>query len=153
MKPTAVSQKSTYRSLREPFTKFVAERAIDGNLETFSQTICAWDYEHWYKLKFDALYCFSTIVIINQHTRLQFAHRIDDTKVFVVNSLEETEFTCGVIKVSNVSTLERQTYRIPCHGKCGDEVKLTLEHWSGKHSHVACINMKEIKAFQGKLLS
>ena len=146
----AVTQATTHRSLQEPFTKFIAEHAIDGNMTTASRTTCSWDSDHWYKIKFGALYCFSTIVIVNEYTGLRSSYGIDDTNVFVVDTVKDTVYFCGVIKVRNVNTAEGQTYRIPCHGKCGDEVKLTLRHDRDKHNHKACIHMKEIKSFQGK---
>ena len=76
----------------------------------------------------------------------QTAYRMDDTGVFVVDSDTREESLCGVLKVSDVMTIEGQTYRIPCDLKCGDEVKLTVRHDS-KYEKDACIHMKEITTF------
>ena len=135
VKPTTVSQINNYETR-------TAERAIDGNLNTHSHTDCAWDTDLWYKMKFDAVYCFSDVVIINSHTN-DYSARMDDTEVFVVNTKTGTESLCGVLKVSDVLTIDGQTYRIPCDLKCGDEVKLTLRH----ESQPVCIHTWEIMAF------
>ena len=140
VKPSTVSQINNYETR-------TAERAIDGNLNTHSHTICDWDTDLWYKMKFDAVYCFFDVVIIISHTDYYYA-RMDDTEVFVADSDTGDESLCGVLKVSDVPTIEGQTYRIPCDLKCGDEVKLTVRHDSGKYDNVACIHMTEIKIFQ-----
>ena len=94
-------------------------------------------------MKFDDVFCFSDVVIINSEQNIH-AYRMDDTKVLVVNSDTGDESLCGVLKVSDVLTIEGQTYRIPCDLKCGDEVKLTLRH----ESKPVCIHIWEITAFQ-----
>ena len=97
-------------------------------------------------MKFDSVYCFSDVVIINSHADAYTA-RMDDTKVLVVNTKTGTKGLCGVLKVSDVLTIEGQTYRIPCDLKCGDEVKLTVRHDKEKYHINACIHMREIVAF------
>ena len=139
VRPSSVSQSSVYFGWK-------AELAIDGDQETKSHTICDWDTDLRYKMKFAAVYCFSDVVIIQSFLDRN-AYRMDDTKVFVVNTKTGTESLCGVLKVSDVLTIEGQTYRIPCDLKCGDEVKLTVRHDGGKYGKGACIHMKEIKAF------
>ena len=139
VRPSSVSQSS------ERF-EWKAELAIDGDQETKSHTICNWDTDLWYKMKFDAVYCFSDVVIIQSYQDRN-AYRMDDTEVFVVNTKTGTESLCGVLKVSDVLTIEGQTYRIPCDLKCGDEVKLTIRHDKDKYHIDACIHMREIKAF------
>ena len=37
--------------------------------------------------------------------------------------------------------------RIPCHGKCGDEIELRVRHDEDRHSKKACIHMSEIEAY------
>ena len=135
MQPSSVSQSSVYFGWK-------AELAIDGNQETNSHTMCDWDSEEWYKMKFDTVYCFSDVVIIQSYQDRN-AYRMDDTNIFVVNTKTGTESLCGVLKVSDVLTIEGQTYRIPCDLKCGDEVKLTLRH----ESKPVCIHIWEIMAF------
>ena len=124
----------------------IAERAIDGDRTTKSHSKCVWDSDVWYKMKFDAVYCFSEIDIIQSHLN-ENAYRMDDAKLLAVDSKTGTESLCGVIKVSDVLTIEGQTYRIPCDLKCGDEVKLTVRHDMGKYDRAACIHMTEIIVF------
>ena len=143
--PTSVSQSSTYVYTETGDIK-KAENAIDGDLKTFAHTKCAWDTDVWYKMKFDAVYCFSDVVIINSKLN-EYANRMDEAKVLVINTETGAESLCGVLKVTDVMTIEGQTYRIPCDLKCGDEVKVTLRHDKDKYRHEACIHMNEISAF------
>ena len=142
MKPSTASQSSTYRNNNDVKAMF----AIDGDLSTQAHTSCVKNTELWYKMKFDEVYCFSDVVIINSKQD-KWADRMDDTKVFVLNTKTGTESLCGVLKVSDVQTIEGQTYRIPCDLKCGDEVKLTVRHDMGKYDRAACIHMTEILAY------
>ena len=105
-----------------------------------SHTICIENADFWYSMNFDAVYCFSQIVIIQSHDN-DNANRMDGTKVNVVNSDTETQSLCGVLQVKMDGTLEAQTYRIPCNLKCGDKVRLDQPNGN-------CIHMKEIMAFQ-----
>ena len=143
VRPVSVSQSS---SLPPNPAKF----AIDDDLTTSSHTICALRTDLWFKMKFDHVYCFSEIELINSKLN-QYAARMDDTKVLVVNRVNKgTESLCGVIKVTNDRTIDGQTYRIPCDRKCGDEVKLTVRYDKGNGNEPlarACIHMYEIKAF------
>ena len=139
-----MSQSSTFTS---GDTVYNAENAIDSDLTTTSHTNCAWDTDLWYKIKFDAVYCFSDVFILQSH-RDQNAYRMDDMEVFAVNTDTGTESRCGVLKVSDILMIEGQTYRIPCDLKCGDEVKLAVRHDRGTYKRAACIHMTEIEIFQ-----
>ena len=141
VEPASVSQSSTYSTNK-------AEAAVDGNLTTVSETLGSWDTKVWFKMKFDAFICFSEVVIIQSHHNGN-AYRMEDVKVFVVNTDAGTENLCGVLKVSPVMTIEGQTYHIPCHLKCGNEVKLTVRHDEDLYWLIAMIHMKEIMAFTG----
>ena len=124
-----------------------AENAIDGNLRTTSHTNCALDTDIWYKMTFDAIYCFSKVVIAQSHTN-GLGYRMDGTDVFVVNTETGAKGLCGVLKVGSGTTVESQTYTIPCDQNCGNEVKLTLRHDKDiKNLPNACIHMNEITAF------
>ena len=72
-----------------------------------------------------------------------FATRMDDTKVWILNSKRGSKSLCGLLKTGYVYTLEGQTYKIPCSMECGDEVKLTV--WGAGRE--ACIYLTEISAF------
>ena len=139
VKPSTVSQSSTFDSQ-------AAGGAVDGNLVTFSHAYCASTSDMWYKMEFKAVYCFSHIGIIQSHLNFN-AKRMDDTKVFVINTQTGVEGLCGVLKVVADETISKQTYNIPCDWKCGDEVKLTLRHDTGQYDYSACIHMKELMAF------
>ena len=139
VKPSAVFQSST-------FGTDAVDHAVDGDLETRSHTSCAWNTDLWYKMKFEAVYCFSHIGIIQSQLN-DYAKRMDDTKVFVMNTQTGVEGLCGVLKVGAGETISKQTYNIPCDWKCGDEVKLTLRHDTGQYDYLACIHMKELMAF------
>ena len=129
-----------------------AENAIDGDLTTTSHTICALDTDIWYKMTFDAIYCFSKVVIVQSHTNGN-GDRMDGTDVFVVNTETGAKSLCGVLKVGSGTTIESQTYTIPCDQKCGNEVKLTLRHDKNINDNYisnlygACIHMREMEAF------
>ena len=85
-----------------------AELAIDDDLSTLSNTIHAWNADLWYKMRFGAVRCFTEVVIVQSHNWDSLAKRMDDTKVFVVDTKTGTESLCGVLKVSDVLTLEGQ---------------------------------------------
>ena len=135
-----MSQISTYR-------EFKAELAIDGNVETKSETTgYSWNAELWFKMQFDSFFCFSEVVIIQSHLNWNAA-RMEDAKIFVVNTDTGIVHLCGVLKVGPVMTIEGQTYHIPCRMRCGNEVKVTLQHDRVFYSGHAIIHMSEISAF------
>ena len=140
VKPSTVSEISTL------YDNKAVDHAVDGDLRTRSHTECAWNTDLWYKMKFEAVYCFSHIGIIQSHWGNN-PNRMDDTKVSVVNSWKGIESVCGVLKVRKGDTISKQTYSIPCDLKCGDEVKLTLRHDTKQYDYNACIHMREIMAF------
>ena len=125
---------------------YSAELAIDGNLDTVSETEGEWGTDLWFKMKFDDFFCFFEVVIIQSHLNGN-AYRMQGAKVFVVNRETGVESLCGVLKVNPVWTIEGQTYRFPCNLKCGDEVKVTVLHRRGNYDDVATIHMKEITVF------
>ena len=139
MTPLSVLQSSTYGSS-------IAEKATDNDLAISSNTHCFWDREVWYKMNFGAVYCFTEIVIINSHWG-GFRYRMEDMKVLVVNTDINKESLCGILKIRSEQSVHGQTYKIPCDMKCGDEVKLTVYHGTGKYDYAACIHMKEIMAY------
>ena len=123
-----------------------AKRAVDGDLSTAAHTKCRFDADLWFKMKFDNVYCFFEVVIIQSRWN-SLAHRMDDLNVVLVDTETESESLCGVLKVTEDWTLEGQTYRIPCDLQCGDEIVLTLRHDEDKYTTSACIHIKEIMAF------
>ena len=124
-----------------------AEYATDGDLNSISETQGGWNIDLWFKMKFDEVFCFFEVVIIQAKLNWYYAYRMQDLKVFVVNTDTGIDNLCEVLKISSVMTIEGQTYTIPCHLKCGNEVKLTLRHDRGSYTHWAAIHMKEIMAF------
>ena len=143
--PVSVSQISNWGG-----DAYNPESALDGDLETMSHTDCALDTDLWYKMNFDTVYCFSEVVILQSHWDWN-ARRMQGTKVMVVDRGTGAESLCGVLDVSSVHTQAGQTYRIPCDGKCGDEVELRLRHNTGQYQDglLPCIHMREIEAFIG----
>ena len=139
MGPVSVTQSSMYKDA-------VADRAIDGDMETTSHTDCAWDTDLWYKMEFDAVYCLSEIVIFQSHLNHN-VKRMQNLKIFVGNRTTNTESLCGTLNVGDDFTLEGQTYRIPCDA-CGDQVKLSLRHDTGSDGMEGCIHMREIRVVQ-----
>ena len=97
-------------------------------------------------MTFDEVFCFSEIVIVNSHWS-EHRHNLDDLKVYVVNRDTGTKSLCGILTTRAGSNLQAQTYSISGDKKCGNEVKLTLYHGSGKYAKMACIHMAEIMAF------
>ena len=124
-----------------------AELAVDGDMSTWSHTKCAWSIDLWFKMKFSAVFCFSEVVIIQSHDSY-YSARMQDTKVFVINTKTGTEHLCGVLKIRDVRTTEGQTYKINCDLKCGDEVKLKVRHDKSQYGQEGCIHIKEITAFR-----
>ena len=57
IEPISVSQSSAFETS-------TASLAIDGLRSTSSVTICSYDTDHWYKMNFDAVYCFSEVIIM-----------------------------------------------------------------------------------------
>ena len=93
-----------------------------------------------------------SLTVIVQSKTNEMADRMDGTDLFVVNTETGAKSLCGVLKVGSGTTIESQTYTIPCDQKCGNEVKLTLRHDKNINDNYisnlygACIHMKEIKA-------
>ncbi|KAL5249982.1 hypothetical protein ACHWQZ_G015902 [Mnemiopsis leidyi] len=141
--PSSVTHISTFIA---DGTANVAERAIDGKLHTSSHTLGYWDTPAWFKMSFDRSFCFTEVVIIQSQLK-DLAFRLEDAKVYVVNTDNGAEYLCGILKVRNEYTVEGQTYILPCDGKCGNEVKVTVLHEEGKYSNRAFINMREIRAY------
>ena len=139
IKPISVSQSSTHVS-------DTADLATDNDMGTFSNTNCAWGEEIWFKMSFETTYCFSEVMIAQSHHH-ENAYRMNNTKVFVVNTMTEEESLCGALKIRDKWDVFWQTYIIPCHQQCGNEVKLTVLHKSGIDNFEACIHMSEILAF------
>ena len=140
MMPTSVSQSSTWSSA-------VAHKAIDDDLTTISNTKDAWGTTVWYKMTFDSFYCFSEIEIINSHWEGRYVFRMQDLNVLVVDSYTQRESLCGTLAMRKDQSVEGQTYRVPCDGKYGNEVKLTVYHGAGDYGYRACIHMSEILAY------
>jgi hypothetical protein len=116
-----------------------ADLAIDGDVSTASKTNCARNTDLWFKMSFNAIHCFSEIVIkIFGQNRWQ----MHDVEVHILNNQKGTESLCGILKVSDNST----TYSIPCDLGCGDEVKLKLRH-DKTYAKSGCIQIREITAF------
>ena len=139
LKPVAVSQSSTYTG---DDNEFGPSLAVDGNMDTRSHTNCGSNKEIWFKIIFRTFYCIRDTVFTQSATDGS-SIRIDETKVWVVNSKRGSEHLCGQLRTGTVYTLEGQTYRIPCGMKCGDEVKLTLLG----EDRTACIFLNEISVF------
>ena len=113
-------------------------------MNTNSHTNCGCNTKIWFKMRFkNALTCFRDIVLIQAALNREYASRMDETAVWVVNTKTGSEYLCGLLKTGNVYTIEGQTYKIPCCMKCGDEVKLTVR---GEGREV-CIYLREINAF------
>ena len=136
MGPVSVTQSSMYKDA-------VADRAIDGDMETTSHTDCAWDTDLWYKMEFDAVYCLSEIVIFQSHLNHN-VKRMQNLKIFVGNRTTNTESLCGTLNVRDDYSMKGQTYMISCDA-CGDQIKLLLRHNRDRDDMTGCIHMKEIK--------
>ena len=139
IKPSSVSQISSSGEA-------TADKAVDDDMETICHTHGYWDTLLWYKMSFNDNFCFSEVVIIQSHPNY-YALRMEDAKIFVVDTNEGREYLCGVLKTTTDYTVEGQTYKFPCDGECGNEVKVTLLHESGKYDLEAIIHMKEIMAY------
>ena len=139
IRPTGFYQSSLYADK-------TADLAFDRHLNTNAHTLCSFNVEEtiWFNMTFGTLECFEEIVLI-QAAMDDGRLRMDDTKVLVVNSTSGEEYLCGMLKTREGETIEDQTYKIPCSGTCGDEVKLTLK--SQGQDHGACIHVKEIYVF------
>lgn len=139
--PLSAHQSSTRLIRDQPQS---ADLAIDDDLATSSHTICAWNTDHWYMMKFKSVRCFSEVIIVNSYLDYN-AFRMQDLGVFVQDSHKETSMKCGSLKARDDSTIEGQTYRISCDGLCGDEVVLKVRHDRGDYSYMGCIHMAEIR--------
>lgn len=96
-------------------------------------------------MAFDAVYCFSEVVIFQSHLNGNAA-RMDGTMVMVENSDTGDKNLCGTLAISNDLTIEGQTYVIPCDLKCGNSILLEVNHgWES--SIEGCIHLREIQAY------
>ena len=132
----------------------MAELAIDGDINTLSHTSCAWDTDLWYKMEFDAVYCFPEIVIM-QFYQNYYSYRMQDLKVLLIDSATGTDSLCGTLRSTQVATIAGQTYKIPCDA-CGNQVQLRVRHNQSEYpksraqgqTQRGCIHMREIRAVQ-----
>lgn len=148
--PISAHQSSTRLVRGQPQS---ADQAIDGDLETSSHTICAWNTDIWYMMKFHSVLCFDEVILTNSYLDYN-AYRMQDLGVFVQDSHKETSMKCGAMKARGDSTIKGQTYKISCDGLCGDEIMLKVRHDRGDYSYMGCIHMSEVRvefANSGKL--
>ena len=142
VKPTTVSQINT-------FNLESAERGVDGDMSTRAHVICSSDPTAvlWYNMRFRSALCISEIVVFQSQFNL-YAYRMDGTEVYLKNNDLNTEVLCGTIAAREEWSLEGQTYRISCDGKCGDEIELRLRYQEQLHRHYGtCIHMYEIETY------
>ena len=140
--PTTVSQINTFNSES-------AERGVDGDMTTRAHVICSFDSTQvlWYNMRFRSALCISEIVVFQSQFNL-YAYRMDGTEVYLKNNDLNTEVLCGTIAAREEWSLEGQTYRISCGGKCGDEIELRLRYQEQLHRHYGtCIHMYEIETY------
>lgn len=137
--PTSVSQSSTWESA-------TANLAVDGRMATHSNTQCGYNRVIWFRMVFDAVYCFSEVLIFQSHMDNLNAPRMDGTTVIVENSETESRDICGRLVIRHDFTVKGQTYNIPCDSLCGNSILLEVNHGSGS-AREGCIHMKEIEAY------
>ena len=138
--PSSVTQISVYDGL-------VADLSIDGDFTTKSSTLAEFGSALWYKMYFEHKHMFSEIVIMQSDLHPPHGRRMNDTKVSVIDTGTGSENLCGILETKEDWTIEGQTYRIPCHLKSGNQVKLTVLHKRAIHGVQAAIHMLEIMAY------
>jgi len=135
----AVSQSSTRSQGRD---RMSAEFAIDGDIETASQTKCAWNTEHRFTVEFRGRQCVDKVKFMQSFMDYN-AYRMQHTEVVVMD--EDEEHNCGRITINDDKTVEGQTYEVMCDGACGDSVMLKVRHDKGKYSYMGCLHISEIE--------
>ena len=144
----SASQSSTlfYRGV-----KYLASKAIDGDLGTMAHTNCGSD-EMWLKVNFEdssSHSCFDYVRIVQGISGAN-AYRMDGTEVYAAKSKTGEEQLCGTLEISTVYSVAGQTYDISCPEEglfCGKWNQIVLR----QQKSGGCIHVLEVQAF-GTLL-
>ena len=79
----------------------VAAKAIDGDSATWSSTLCKWNTDIWFKLKFSEMHCFTDVKILDRYQNYK-AFRKSYGKVFVINKAISQKSLCGVVRMFEI---------------------------------------------------
>ena len=77
-----------------------------------SHTLCGHNKDHWFKMQFGEIKCFSEVRISNPYMYYRHAVRMEGAHVYVVNTMNSSESLCGILKIQKNWTIEGQTYRL-----------------------------------------
>ena len=123
------------------FESNTADRAIDGNLQTYAHSTCNYQgKEMWLKLWLKWPAWIDHFVIYPTHVGVDAYTRFQGARVYVEDQ-SGVEVLCGTLALDVVSS----SHTIKCSGSVDNFVEVVMIRLQ-KASYM-CIQMKEIKAF------
>ncbi|XP_063692741.1 uncharacterized protein LOC134824699 isoform X2 [Bolinopsis microptera] len=130
-----VSQSSTAKSLS-------ASLAVDGDLDTKSQTGCTGKANSWFKYTLAEPHSVGKVEIVNGNNDKKRG-KLDKAMVYGEHGFEK--FLCGRVQVTEVASTEGQTYSVNCGGRLATSVKIVQkEKWNKRK----CLELKEVRVFE-----
>ena len=121
---TRVEQSSTYSSV----TSYGPQKAVDGDINTFSHTGNPPLGRKWFRYYFAKEQAIGQIKVVNGVWN-QLKTRLNGAKVFVmVNDLHRSACRFNTITVREGVSLEAQTYYLDCTGNTGIGVEIVLDN-------------------------
>ena len=79
----------------------VVTKAIDGDSATWSSTLCKWNTDIWFKLKFSELRCFTDVKVLDRYQNYN-VFRKRNGEVYVINKARSQESLCGVVRMYEI---------------------------------------------------
>ena len=136
--PTSATMSSTYSTA-------VARYAVDGVIirGAAAHSMCS-DNREWLKIKLESHSCVEAVRVYQQKVN-SYKVRMDGAQVAVIDSTTGDRSVCGRLDITDILTLEGQTYTLPCGLACGDEIELSVHKTGG------CIHILEMEVFGVKM--
>jgi len=121
---TRVEQSSTL----SPITNYGPQKAVDGDINTFSHTGSPPLGQEWFRYYFAKEQAVGQIKVVNGVWN-QYKTRLNGAKVFVMaNDLHRSACRFNTITVREGVSLEAQTYYLDCTGNTGIGVEIVLDN-------------------------
>ena len=136
-----VAQSTTLRQSGLPESHWAPEKAIDGNLGTYSHTVCN-HHPHWFRYYFSGKRSVGRIKLVNGKLD-QRKTRLNGAVVSVMVNDEGHRATCrlNTINVREGDSFQAQTYYLDCTGNSGIGVEVLLDRAG------TCLEIRDIAVY------
>ena len=121
-----VAQSTTLRIAGHPESHWGPEKAIDGNFDSYSHTVCN-HHPHWFRYYFSEKRSVGRIRVVNGKIN-QWKTRLNGARVSVMVNDEGHRADCrlNTINVREGDSVQAQTYYLDCTGNSGIGVSFFL---------------------------